>query len=359
MATPGDMDENVDTAREHALVLELLYGELDDTQVGDAERTVAADDALAAELEAFGQVRGLMRQLPDEDPPQAISAKLMHAAAEQAPAATGPRVEPGGGFVAWVKKFFMPLAMHPAATAIATMVLVVGVAGALYVTGNWKVSEPTAEHGGAQASADRAESKKAEAPRPPADDRMSSSEARPATGKQANTDDNADSVTDVDEAQPDKTPAREHLGKKAPNMPPRTVRLAKPKEVQKITGRTSTEITPTEAERKPDGVRYKDKAKRRVQHTRNGTKTERTKAKKPTPKKKGKAIERKMRALHKKARMAAKKGACARAHKLGQTIRQQDRFYWSNNVRNDPLLRCGKVNAFEAGDKAVTVPTKK
>jgi len=348
------MDENVDTAREHALVLELLYGELGDDQVDDAQRTIANDDALAAELQAFGQVRALMQQLPAEDPPQAISAKLMHAAAGQAPAATAPRVEQGG-FVAWVKKFFMPLALHPATTAIATVALVVGVAGALYMTGNWKVSEPTAEHDEVRRPAASSETKKAEAPPPPADDRMNTAPATP-RGKQANTDDNPGTGTDLDDAEPDKAAVREHLRNKAPNRPPRTVRLAKPKEVPKIKGRSSTEITPPDAARSAEEGRYKDMAKRRVQHTRDAT---RTQSKKPPPKKKGKAIELQMRALHKKARMAAKKGACARAQKLGQTIRQRDRFYWSNNVRNDPLLRCGKVDAFEAGDKAVTVPTKK
>jgi hypothetical protein len=46
--------------------------------------------------------------------------------------------------LAWLADLFNPIARHPAATAVATLVVVAGVAGALYVRGEHKVAEPTA-----------------------------------------------------------------------------------------------------------------------------------------------------------------------------------------------------------------------
>jgi hypothetical protein len=54
------------------------------------------------------------------------------------------------GLFGWLKRFFESIAMHPAMAATATFVLVVGVAGALYVSGRVEVSEPRAPLGTAE-----------------------------------------------------------------------------------------------------------------------------------------------------------------------------------------------------------------
>lgn len=115
MSGGGDRDE----------LLDLLYGEGDDT----AAARVQGDEALAAELEGFRQVRALYASLPEEDPPAALSAQLLAAAAEQAEAAARP------GLVERLRAWLAPIAQHPGLAAAASLLLVAGVAGALYVTG--------------------------------------------------------------------------------------------------------------------------------------------------------------------------------------------------------------------------------
>jgi hypothetical protein len=62
-----------------------------------------------------------MRELPDREPTAALSTKLLHAAAQGAAGAT-PRSS---------TSLFAPVARHPAIAAVATLVLVAGVGGAL------------------------------------------------------------------------------------------------------------------------------------------------------------------------------------------------------------------------------------
>ncbi len=138
MASPKDIDSA--SAAELALV-DLLYDELDEEEAEAARERVEADDSLSAELSAFRDLRSLLSELPDEDPPAAVSAKLLHAAAERAPAKA--KTDEETGFFAWFRRLFQPLMMHPALSAAATLVLVAGVAGALYVSGRVKFSEPT------------------------------------------------------------------------------------------------------------------------------------------------------------------------------------------------------------------------
>jgi len=129
------------------MFVDLLYGELEGEEETAALESVEKDPEAVSELEALRGVRAMMAELPDEEPPPAISAQLLHAAAKQAkPAARSASAQAAGGvgFVAWLKRFFQPLAMHPAMAAAATFVLVAGVAGALYVSGEVSVSEPRA-----------------------------------------------------------------------------------------------------------------------------------------------------------------------------------------------------------------------
>lgn len=149
------------------MLVELLYNELEGEAAASARQTVASDEELASELADMRGVRALMAELPEEEPPAALSAQLLHAAAKRAPAARGASaVAPAEatGLFGWLKRFFQPIAMHPAMAAAATFVLVVGVAGALYVSGRVEVSEPRAP----SATAEKKESAPAEKSAAPA-----------------------------------------------------------------------------------------------------------------------------------------------------------------------------------------------
>ncbi len=127
---------------EELRLLDLLYGELEGEEEAAALREVEADAARADEMAAFSRVRQMVRELPDAEPSPAVSARLLHAAAMAAPAAR-PAAE-RAGLWARIKGFFQPVFMHPAMTAAATFVLVAGVAGTLYLTGNFDRAEPRA-----------------------------------------------------------------------------------------------------------------------------------------------------------------------------------------------------------------------
>lgn len=130
-------------------MLDLLYGELDGDDAERAQARVSEQPERADELDGFASVRALMRELPDEDPPQAVSARLLHAAAEAAPskgsAGTAAAAAGGGGILAKLFGVFRPLVASPALAAVTMLVLVAGIAGALYVSGGFHATEPKEE----------------------------------------------------------------------------------------------------------------------------------------------------------------------------------------------------------------------
>lgn len=167
MSQPKDTDS---LPAEELLLVDLLYGELDGEAHAAARAQLDGDPALSSELSELRGLRALMAELPDEEPAPALSAQLLHAAAKQAPSSRGARVAAaaeGAGFLAWLKQFFRPMAMHPAMAAAATFVLVVGVAGALYVSGRVEVSEPRAPSGATLAD-ERAPAEASAVPESPA-----------------------------------------------------------------------------------------------------------------------------------------------------------------------------------------------
>ena len=138
MAHPSD----IEASAAELMLVELLYGEVSGDEAEAARAVVASDSKLAADGEAYRGLRELMRELPDEEPPAAISAQLLHAAATQAPAPVAAKVVADAGLWASIKGFFAPIIMHPAMAAAATLVLVAGVAGTLYLRGEVEVSQP-------------------------------------------------------------------------------------------------------------------------------------------------------------------------------------------------------------------------
>jgi hypothetical protein len=117
-------------------VVEVLYGGLDD----DARESLLRELEGSGQDEILAEVRDLQKlfaTLPNEEPPPALSAQLMAAAAEaSAPAKTE------GRFSAWLATIFRPLVSYPGLAAAASLVLVAGVVGTMMLGGNAKVAQP-------------------------------------------------------------------------------------------------------------------------------------------------------------------------------------------------------------------------
>lgn len=112
-----------------ALLIGSLYGELSSTEEArlsahldshPADRTALAN--LTRAREVVRESRILQVQF---DPPQSVSALLMQEAVRRAPK---PREEQS-----WFQRFMRSFIVHPAMAAAATLVLVVGVAGTVYM----------------------------------------------------------------------------------------------------------------------------------------------------------------------------------------------------------------------------------
>jgi len=132
-----------------ALMIDWLYQELDESMAASFEEHLAGCARCRAEVESLEQTREAVRVLPELEPPSSVSAILLHEAAKRAPSpARKPVVavadEDSPGLFAWLGRLFTPIMQHPAAVAVATMVLVAGVAGSLYLRGEHKLAEPTA-----------------------------------------------------------------------------------------------------------------------------------------------------------------------------------------------------------------------
>ncbi|ACY19345.1 hypothetical protein [Haliangium ochraceum] len=146
MTHPKDIDKSDTQAAEPAedalLLVDLLYGELDDAARERAEARLREDEGLAEEYAGLSSVRALMRDLPDEEPPDALTAKILHAAASQhasAPVRAATREgadEESPSLWARIQQLFMPLVMNPGLAAAASVALIAGATGLLYVSGN-------------------------------------------------------------------------------------------------------------------------------------------------------------------------------------------------------------------------------
>src|SRR5262245_55868751 len=125
-----------------ALLIGALYGEL----------TPADEARLAAHLDSHPADRGALDDLKSArqavresrifdlqlDPPQAVSALLLQEAHRRAP----KRVVREDAKEGWFARFTRAFMAHPAMAAAAMLVLVVGVAGTLYVRKGDHLSEP-------------------------------------------------------------------------------------------------------------------------------------------------------------------------------------------------------------------------
>jgi hypothetical protein len=131
-------------AADDLMLVDLLYGELDEDARGRAEQRVREDQALGRDLDAFSNLRALMRELPEAEPSDALSAKLMHAAAAEVSGSRAAAENDEEPTSLWsrLKSLFLPIVMHPGLAAAASLVLVTGIAGVLYVSGDLKPAVP-------------------------------------------------------------------------------------------------------------------------------------------------------------------------------------------------------------------------
>ena len=112
----------------------LLYGELDDGAAVRARQQIDDDPALTEHMAALSRVRELFRELDDQEPPSRISAQLLAQAAAAAPARRHSDAgESTPGLWARLSRWFEPILRHPSLAAAASLVLIAGVAGALYL----------------------------------------------------------------------------------------------------------------------------------------------------------------------------------------------------------------------------------
>jgi len=113
-----------------ALLISALYGEL--TSADEARLTAHLEShpadrtALADLTHTRATVRESRILAVQFDPPQSVSALLLREAARRAP-------KQEGAIAGWFHRFTRSFMMHPAMAAAAMLVLVVGVAGTLYV----------------------------------------------------------------------------------------------------------------------------------------------------------------------------------------------------------------------------------
>lgn len=132
---------------EELLLVEALYGETPESE------------ASSADLESYRDLRAMFADLPDEDPPSAISAKLMSAAAEAVKARTPEKAGWWSRFVA----LFGPIGSHPALAAAASLVLVVTIGSVMMMTNRAKVAEPDVGDEGASVELTRSDNSPEEA----------------------------------------------------------------------------------------------------------------------------------------------------------------------------------------------------
>jgi hypothetical protein len=172
-----------------SLMMDWLYQELDTVTSAPFDAHVDGCARCRAELDSLARTREAMQALPAHESPSSITAILMHEAAKRAPAPARAAAVPlgdgegGRGFFGWLASLLDPIVAHPAATALATLVLVAGVAGSMYLRGEHRVATPViASHTEAPPASEPARPERpAETPAPEPTVRMPDSNADTAT----------------------------------------------------------------------------------------------------------------------------------------------------------------------------------
>jgi hypothetical protein len=350
-------------------LLELLYGELPEVDAVRTEEEVAGDAELVTALADFRSVRSLFADLPQEDPPPAVSAKVLAAAAEAAApiaAARSASDEPRGFFV-WLGNLFRPLAYHPGLAAVATLVVVGGVAGALYVTGKDKMARPGASSEQPAQSAVADKRAPAASPDPSGalmgkgkDDDAPARELKAAEESAAAEDNEVDSNAPV--PQKARATRRQRVKTEKPRPKPDSARGFLDDGVE-ATGKS---VFGGDSDRRRDKTRDSRQAGPSGGATSSGGKKSpvTTPTTKPPPPPADPAPEpvtaadssvseaqgesadsskksNEAKSLHKQALFRAKKGDCSTVVKLGARIRKIDSYFYDTvHLRDSSVQRC-------------------
>jgi anti-sigma factor RsiW len=150
-----------------ALLISALYGELTPAEEAQLTAHLESHPADRTALADLSHTRATVRESRifsvQFDPPQSVSAMLLQEAARRAP-------KPSHEAAGWFHRFTRSFMMHPAMAAAAMLVLVVGVAGTLYLRhGDQMFVEPAAPREAiAQVSSREALSAASPATTPPA-----------------------------------------------------------------------------------------------------------------------------------------------------------------------------------------------
>ena len=132
-----------------ALLVGALYGELDSDDRARLDAHLASHPGDRAALDGLRSTREALRDSGvsatfGEEPSAAISARLLQEAARRAPA---PRL--GEGVLGFLASLFRPVSSHPALSAAAALVLVIGIGSLMMKNGRMKAAQPevqTAAH---------------------------------------------------------------------------------------------------------------------------------------------------------------------------------------------------------------------
>jgi hypothetical protein len=119
------------------LMMEYLYQELDAAEMGQYKAHLGGCADCAGKLAGYERTRQAMRLLPELEPPQAVSARLLQEASARRAAVPALAAAGGGGegFFGWLNAMVRPLMANPMLSTAAALVLVVGLAGLLYTKG--------------------------------------------------------------------------------------------------------------------------------------------------------------------------------------------------------------------------------
>lgn len=114
-------------------LVSLLYGEMTPDEAARTSARVSSDPALSARLGEMRRVRELFSAMAEEEPPNRLTAQLMAEAARSAPQARRTAESAQAGFWSRLISWLQPMVQRPALAAAASLVLVAGVAGVLYM----------------------------------------------------------------------------------------------------------------------------------------------------------------------------------------------------------------------------------
>ena len=130
------MNEPMERSQVKELMMDYLYRELDAPERAAFEAALARYPDCAAEVESLERTRQAAAALPPARPPARVRSQLLDEAARHGPKAAKPtQADAKGGLGAWWARVMAPLMAHPGMAAVASLVLIGGIAGWLTVTG--------------------------------------------------------------------------------------------------------------------------------------------------------------------------------------------------------------------------------